>query len=89
MPAQHGQLAGDGDGRDLVQLARNSDGRDLVQLPRFQNTTSAKVRWMSMPITRRITCSSSVSFIRSSGRHYKYGSALAAQPGGSQGAASY
>jgi hypothetical protein len=27
-------------------------------LPSSQNTTSAKVRWMSMPITRRIFCSS-------------------------------
>ena len=53
--------------------------------PASQKTTSAKVRWMSMPITRCISCSSLLRFDGSSGRHDNYGSALTAQPGRSQG----
>src|ERR687892_2438397 len=49
--------------------------------PSCQNTTSAKVRWMSMPITRLIR---SPPYLGqgSGGLHDNYGSALAAQPGG-------
>ena len=52
--------------------------------PSSQITTSAKVRWMSMPITRRIP--SPLVWIEdgSGGRHDTYGSALSAQPGESQ-----
>src|ERR1019366_3273980 len=53
--------------------------------PASQKTTSAKVRWMSMPITRCISCSSLLWFDGSSGPHDNYGSALTAQPGRSQG----
>src|SRR4051794_3965903 len=52
--------------------------------PSSQTTTSAKVRWMSIPITR-FTRLPSVRGHGSGGRHDNYGSALAAQPGGSQG----
>src|ERR1019366_4506190 len=53
--------------------------------PASQKTTSAKVRWMSMPITRCISCSSLLWVDGSSGPHDNYGSALTAQPGRSQG----
>ena len=49
--------------------------------PFSQITTSPKVRWMSMPITRRIRASLSVPTTGAAGRHDTYGSARAAQPG--------
>src|SRR5918993_2790717 len=52
--------------------------------PSSQNTTSAKVRWMSIPITRFMRLPS-VHGHGSGGLHDNYGSALEAQPGGSQG----
>src|SRR4051794_30948633 len=52
--------------------------------PSSHTTTSAKVRWMSIPITRFMRLPS-VRGHGSGGRHDTYGSALAAQPGGSQG----
>src|SRR3954470_23240221 len=52
--------------------------------PSSQNTTSAKVRWMSIPTTCFIALPSSHGH-GSGGLHDNYGSALAAQPGGSQG----
>src|SRR3954462_15413750 len=52
--------------------------------PSSQTTTSARVRWMSIPITRLMRLPS-VRGRGSGGRHDNYGSALAARPGGSQG----
>lgn len=49
-----------------------------------QNTTSAKVRWMSMPMMRRMSAPS-IMVDDSDAPHDIYGSALAAQPGKSQG----
>src|SRR5215471_21644001 len=54
-----------------------------LNLPSSQATTSAKVRWMSMPITR-LTSPSCCRQKGSVGRHDTYGSALSAQPGESQ-----
>src|SRR3954463_8202040 len=54
-------------------------------LPASQNTTSAKVRWMSMPITRPILRSFASRLRWEQWAHDNYGSALSAQPGGSQG----
>jgi hypothetical protein len=52
-------------------------------LPFSQNTTSPKVRWTSMPITRRIRTSCQ-THDGGCGRHDSYGFALSAQPGESQ-----
>src|SRR4051795_10758642 len=52
--------------------------------PSSRTTTSAKVRWMSIPITRLMRLPP-VRGRGSGGRHDNYGSALAARPGGSQG----
>jgi hypothetical protein len=49
-----------------------------------QITTSPKVRWMSMPMTRRIRASLIAMTTGAAGRHNTYGSARAAQPGESQ-----
>ena len=51
--------------------------------PFSQITTSPKVRWMSMPMTRRIRASCGLRG-GSGGQHDTYGSALSAQPGESQ-----
>ncbi|PJN92821.1 hypothetical protein CNY89_26225, partial [Amaricoccus sp. HAR-UPW-R2A-40] len=52
--------------------------------PLSQITTSPKVRWMSMPMTRRIRASLIAMTTGAAGRHDTYGSARAAQPGESQ-----